>query len=121
VDILDARILNIELHFSVVADTLANKHDALRECVIGLQSEFVNHFDVGEPLFLGRVYSALKKINSVADVIDVSVVQKNGGRYSDLRFDLSSHTSPDNRYVSVPENVIFEIKFPGEDIKGTIR
>ena len=121
VDILDARILNIELHFSVVADTLVNKHDALRECVAGIQSEFMNHFDVGEPLFLGRVYSALKKLNSVADVIDVSVVQKNGGRYSDLRFDLSSHTSPDNRYVSVPENVIFEIKFPGEDIKGTIR
>ena len=121
VDILDARILNIELHFSVVADTLANKHDALRECVTALQSEFVNHFDVGEPLFLGRVYSVLKKVNSVSDVIDVSVVQKNGGRYSDLRFDLSSHTSPDNRYVSVPENVIFEVKFPGEDIKGTIR
>jgi len=121
VDILDARVLNIELNFSVVADTLANKHDALRECVRALQREFANHFDVGEPLQLSKAYAALKRLNSVSDVIDIWVTQKNGGRYSDLRFDLNSNTSPDNRYISVPENVIFELKFPGEDIKGTIK
>jgi len=89
--------------------------------VRALQREFANHFDVGEPLQLSKAYAALKRLNSVSDVIDIWVTQKNGGRYSDLRFDLNSNTSPDNRYISVPENVIFELKFPGEDIKGTIK
>ena len=121
VDILDARILNFELHFSAVADVAANKHDVLNECIGALQGEFRNHFDVGEPLYFSRVYKALKRVPKLSDVIDVWVEQKSGGRYSDLSFDLGAHISPDNRYVSVPENVILELKFTGEDIKGTIK
>jgi hypothetical protein len=121
VDILDARILNFELHFSVIADVAANKHDVLNECIGAIRAEFRNHFDVGEPLYFSRVYNALKRVTKLSDVVDVWVEQKSGGRYSDLRFDLGAHISPDNRYISVPENVIMELKFTGEDIKGTIK
>ena len=121
VDILDAKILNIEIQFDVVADATANKHEALDEAIRAVQFEFKNHFDVGEPLYLTRVYSALKRVSKISDVIDVRVAQKSGGRYSDMRLDLDSYISPDNRFLSVPENVILEIKFSGEDIKGTVK
>jgi len=121
VDILDARVLNLEIHFDAIAYPSANKHDALNESVAALRKEFQNHFDVGEPFYFSRVYSALKRVSKISDVTDVRVEQKSGGRYSDMRLDLDSHISPDRRYLAVPENVILEIKFTGEDIKGTIK
>lgn len=121
VDILDARVLNIEIQFDAIADHAANKHDTLNEAVAALQFEFRNHFDVGEPLYFNRIYNALKRVNKISDVVDVRVEQKHGGRYSDMTLDLDSYISPDNRYLAVPENVILEIKFSGEDIKGTIK
>ena len=52
VDILDARVLNIEIQFDAIADYAANKHDTLNEAVAALQFEFRNHFDVGEPFYI---------------------------------------------------------------------
>ena len=121
VDILDAKVLNLEIHFDAIADSAANKHDVLNEAVAAIRYEFRNHFDVGEPLYFNRVHTALKRVNKISDVVNIRVEQKSGGRYSDLRLDLDSYLSPDNRYLAVPENVILEIKFSGEDIKGTIK
>ena len=72
-------------------------------------------------MYFNRIYNALKRVNKISDVVDVRVEQKHGGRYSDMTLDLDSYISPDNRYLAVPENVILEIKFSGEDIKGTIK
>ena len=55
------------------------------------------------------------------DVTDVKVTCKNGGLYSDIFVDISQITSPDGRYVDVPMNSIFEIKYPDNDIKGSVK
>jgi hypothetical protein len=56
----------------------------------------------------------------VVDVTKVKIVAKNGGIYSDVFVDIEDLMSADGRYVSAPDNVAFEIKFPDTDIKGAV-
>ena len=77
--------------------------------------------DVGEALFVTDIYEALKNVAGVVDVTKVKIFQKSGGVYSDIRFNVNEQMSSDGRYVKAPQNVIFEVKFPNDDIKGVIR
>ena len=54
------------------------------------------------------------------DVSKVKVFQKAGGLYSDIRFDIGKSMSAEGRYINIPENVIMEIKFLEDDIKGVV-
>jgi hypothetical protein len=60
-------------------------------------------------------------VDGISDTVSVKVVQKKGQLYSDIRFDIKEQTSADGRYISVPENLILEIKYPKLDIKGTVK
>ena len=51
----------------------------------------------------------------------IKIVNKNGGLYSDIFVDIQSITSPDGRYINIPINSIFEIKYPDNDIKGSVK
>ena len=75
---------------------------------------------IGEPLYITDMYSALNKVKGVVDAKRVEVKRKLGSRYSTVRFNIDEATSADGRYISVPKNVIMEIKFPDTDIKGAV-
>jgi hypothetical protein len=66
------------------------------------------------------VYNSLKKVDGLIDVVEVKILLKNGGLYSDVFFDIDNNTSVDGRYINVPLNTIMELKYPNDDIKGTI-
>ena len=57
----------------------------------------------------------------IIDVENVEIVNITDVGYSDISFDVPTNTSANGRYVIAPKNVIFEIKFPALDIKGTIK
>ena len=44
-----------------------------------------------------------------------------GGSYSDTTYNFDENMSSDGRYLSVPDNVCLEMKFPESDIKGAVR
>jgi hypothetical protein len=48
------------------------------------------------------------------------VSAKVGGVYSDSTLNLDKLLTYDGKYVRTPKNVIYEVKFPIIDIKGTI-
>ena len=45
---------------------------------------------------------------------------KNGAPYSDVFVDVEQLMSPDGRYITAPDNVAFEIRFPSADIVGAV-
>jgi hypothetical protein len=120
VDILDAKIVNIGLDFVVVGAADVPKYDTLQRCQAALQKLYERKLEIGEKFYISDIYTKLNRVEGVVDVSKVSVFQKTGGRYSDIRFDLEKSMSADGRYINVPENVVMEIKFPTEDIKGVI-
>ena len=76
---------------------------------------------IGERFYLTDVYTELNKVRGVVDTAKVSLISKTGGNYSSSSLNITQYMSLDGRYLSVPDNVILEIKYPKIDIKGTVR
>ena len=120
-DILDAKIVNIGINFVIVGDASANKFALLASAVGALTVFYNKKMEIGEPFYITDIYNQLNKIDGVVDTVSVKLFQKEGGDYSPTQFDLDAQISADGRYVSVPQNVIMEIKYPSADIKGSVK
>jgi hypothetical protein len=120
VDILDAKILNLEINFSILSSLSFDKFDVLQSA----QAELVDFFsilpEIGEPFYITDVFTAMKDVIGVVDVIDVRIKTKTGGSYSNFVYDVDRNTSADGRRISIPENCIWEVKFKDTDIRGEI-
>lgn len=121
IDILDAKIVNLSVEFTAIAEIEANKYDVLTEAIEELSNLYNTKFDIGQPFSITEVFSRLNKIDGIADVSRVNVKNLTGLNYSSQVFDISDNLSDDGRFIKAPDNVIFEIKFPDVDVKGTIR
>ena len=121
VDILDGNIVNVGVDFQVVIDKTANKFDILDTATTKLVNLFKILPDIGESLGLSSIYSTLNNIAGVVDTVDVTIVNKVGGLYSDINYDIQGALSADGRFVEFPEDFIWEIKIPLSDIRGSIR
>jgi len=120
IDILDARVVNFCIDFSVIADLEANKYNVMTDCKNAIMSEFMRVREIGEPLFYSDIMKLLKDVKGVLDVVRVKIYNKSGGLYSNINYDMDRHLSSDGRYVNCPDNVVFELKFPNTDIKGVV-
>jgi hypothetical protein len=121
IDILDAKIINIGINFTLIGNLEANKFDVLSEAISELESFYNRKFEIGQPFYVSDIYSRLNKLDSVIDVTKVEIVQKLGTNYSNEPVNILDLYSADGSYIDCPKNAIFEIKFPDIDIKGTIK
>ena len=120
VDILNAKIINLSLHFTVVADVDRNKFDVLAACIERLAEFFNTKFDIGEPLFFNDVFRELKDVDGVLDVSEVFCKSLSGGDYASSQFSIADNLSVDGRSLLQQEDQVFEIKFFDRDIIGTV-
>jgi len=121
VDILDTRIINLQIEFSVVSYANVNKFDVINECVTTLSNFFSDYtYDIGEPFKITDVYKVLNNVPSVVDTKMVTVTQKLGNNYSNFDVAYNDLISDDARYLIAPKDAIFEIKFPSADIIGEV-
>jgi len=120
-DILDARIQNVKIFFTVAAYASVNKHDVLESCLNALSSFYANReFDIGEELRISDVYKVLNNLPGVLDTKDVTVEPVSGQNYSDFSLPFHQLISPDGRSLRAPSNVVFEVKYPLTDIDGEV-
>ena len=120
-DIMDAKIINLSINFTIVTKAGYDKFRVLDQCLRVMRDRFSKHYDIAEPFSYTEVYSTLNRIEGVADTVDVTVRNQNGGAYSTTGLNINKSTTPDGRYISCPLNCIFEIKFPITDIKGGVK
>jgi len=121
IDILDARILNLEIEFSVLGDVDVNRYDIMTRCKQSISRAMSRVPDVGDPFYITDIRDILKSTVGVTDVIDVLIRQKTGAGYASLNFDVDANTSADGRYISLEEDMIWEIKNLAADIKGVVK
>ena len=121
VDILDAKIINIGIEFEVVSSEEVNRYEVLDNTIQALVNRFGRTMYIGERFYITDVFTELNKVRGVVDTVNVKLVNKSGGSYSQSTFNIDKYLSLDGRYLSVPDNVILEIKFPTVDIKGAVK
>ena len=120
VDIMDARVINLSIKFSAVGTNEYSKYDIYETAKAELIEMASRVPDIGEPFFITEAYKVLRRVPGILDVTDVIVQQLTGENYSNLSYNISAATSQDGRFIKMPKNVIYEIKFPESDISGVI-
>ena len=124
IDILDAKVVNLCIDFVAVGSMDKSKFEVLETAKQTLIERFKRIPDIGEPFFITDVHKELRKVEGIVDVTDVSITRKSGTNdersYSSTSFDLDRAISADGRYIEMPTNVLYEVKFPRFDINGVI-
>jgi len=121
IDILDPFVVNLGIDFIVKPQSGADKYDVLNRCINALAAKYNQGYFIGESFYISDVYEELKKVKGVLDVLKVKLTNKVGGSYADTILEINDNLSPDGSYLLVPNNVILEIKFPSQDIRGKVR
>jgi hypothetical protein len=121
IDILDARVVNLGVDFSILSQPESNKGEVLQRCLDALQEYFDLTPEIGEPFHIAKLYNILNNVEGVIDTDKIDIFQITGESYSDTFFNVKQNISPDGRYVIIPKNVIYEIKYMNEDIRGIVK
>jgi len=121
VDILDAQIVNFAVEYEVLMNMNSNRFTVINKCTSRLAALFAEAYDIGEPISISDVYTALNKVEGVVDTTSVQIVLKSGGLYSASNYNFDAALSPDGRRVLAAPNVVFELKYPNLDIRGSVK
>ena len=125
IDILDPKIFNVAVEFVAVVNYDQDKFEALNVAINEIQKMFAEKYDIGQPIYITKIYDVLNNLEEIVDVTDVKFTNKTGTSgnaiYSNSSISIKNYTSADGRILYAPENGIYELKYSDLDIKGTIR
>ena len=120
IDVFDARIINIGFNYSYTVESGYSKTQvaaAVSQAVRNLLSEKQY---IGEPIYITKLYQTINRVQGVVDTLQVKAIMKQTANYSNLGLEVDDILSKDGTYLNCPKNCVFEIKFPNEDLKGTV-
>jgi len=120
VDILDAKVVNLAIRFSAIVTNNESKSVVFSRIQSRMNKYFSEKLDIGESFSITDLYSLINRTQGVIDAIFVEVFQQTGPGYATTKFNVKNNTTPDGRMIIAPKNVVFEVKFPQRDIKGTL-
>lgn len=122
IDILDARVINLKITFSVVIDPSENRELVLRNCLINVKQYFdIKNFDIDQPLIISDVQNIIYNSKGVISLVSLNITNINGTvdnrGYSDQVYDLTANTY--RGIIFGPPGSIFEVRYKDYDIVGT--
>ena len=121
IDILDPKIINIKINFVAVVDYSEDKFEALTIALTEVQNIFKEKLDIGQPIYITKIYDKLNNLDEIVDVTSVKITNESGGLYSGETLNIDQYISADGRILYAPDDAIYELKYPNKDIKGTIK
>jgi hypothetical protein len=121
VDILDAKIINYGINFEIVPDLEVNRYELLDRCINTLVERLAVKNNIGQAIDIAEVYKILNDVPGVVDTSYVELVNKAGGIYSGLYYDIDANLSDDGRFLLMPADTVAEILVPDSDITGVVR
>ena len=122
VDIFSAKIVNVKIDFVAVAEDGYDKASVLARIKRDLTRYLrQNPNQIGDPIHVTKLVNVINETEGVADVIRIFLERKTGVDYSSTVYNLNANYSSDGRKIFIPKNVIWEVKFPNQDINGEVR
>ena len=70
--------------------------------------------------YITKLYQTINRVQGVVDTLKVTPLIKQTANYSNLGLEIDEILSKDGTFLKCPKNCVFEIKFPNQDLKGTI-
>ena len=123
IDVLDARIVNLQLFFELIVDPALNATLVMQAALLKLKDKLdIKNFHIDQPIVIAELQRAVQGIAGVISAGSMRFVNivgnVNNRVYSDSTFDVVGGTR--NGVLYPPPGAIFEVKFPENDIIGRI-
>ena len=111
VDILDGRIVNFGVRFSFVSNRAYNNVEAI-SAAIEVTEDYFNRrkYNFGESINVSELIRILNDTEQVTDILKMEFYSLTGGSFSDVEYDFIRNTTSDGRFITIPEDYVFEIK-----------
>ena len=122
INIKDAFIINIGCEFEIISRPDVNNNVVLENCIFALKTFFkIDRFQINSPIMLRDIQVLLDNIDGVQSVKSVKITNKVGENigYSQYAYDIEGATQNQIIYPSL-DPMVFEVKFPNQDIKGRV-
>jgi hypothetical protein len=122
IKIKDAFVINIGIDFEITVLPQYNNNLVLANCIAALKDYFnIDKWQINEPILLRDLYILLDNIEGVQTVKNINTSNKTGlnSGYSSYSYDLIGATRNNVIYPSL-DPMIFEVKYPDNDIKGRV-
>lgn len=122
IDILDTRIIDFRIKFSIFVNPNSNKSSTL-QAVISRLGDLLNisKFQIDQPILLSDIQNVIINTPGVLTLVDLKIENLIGnvaGRnYSTVSHNISQYTK--RGVVYGPPGSIFELRYPQQDIIGT--
>jgi len=113
-------VVNLEIKFSAIGSNRESRSEIFARIDARMRQYLAEKLDIGESFSITDLYSLINGTQGVIDATYVQVYQKTGAGYATTKFNVKNNTTPDGRMIIAPRNVVFEVKYPGRDIKGTL-
>jgi len=120
IDIFDCKVINIGFTYTIIADPEFDKYSVISEANSKLNALVLEKMFIGEPFYISKIYNTLNKLDGVIDVKRVRCSINSGSPYSAIDISSDELYSDDGTYLKTPKNAVLEVKFPNNDIKGTV-
>lgn len=121
IDILNGRIINIGVEYSIVVEPGFNKTKVKIDTLKKVKEYFeIDKWQLNQPIVIDDIRFLIKQTEGVLSISELKFVNKNnitnGVSYSEEVFSVERNTR--NQIIFAPQNSIFEVRYPnGPDIK----
>jgi hypothetical protein len=122
IDVLDAKIINFGVKYSVYVSENANKVQVIQDINSRLATVMNRkYFNIDQPIIVDDIVNVIINTNFVISILDLQVFPRFGTiedrQYSSATFDFEQ--SKTKGLIQPNRGSIFELKHPGFDIIGT--
>ena len=120
IDLLDGKVINIGIEYSIVVEPGLNKTQVKLETLLKVKDYFkINLWQLNQPIFIDRIKCLIEETPGVISIPEFSIVNnsniKNGLAYSSEVYDIKGNTR--KNIIFCKPSSIFELKYPNTDIK----
>ena len=124
IDIVDARIVNIGVEYSITIDANESVDVTLQTVNAKLIDYFdIRNFQIDMPIIVSEIQNIIQNTRGVVSLLDFDIKGKLNSeglnKYSETKFEALRYTNRGILYP--PPGGIFEVKYPNDDIKGRVK
>ena len=122
IDIVDARVINIGVKYSIVVDGVSNKELTIQRVNSSLKNYLkIENFQIDQPIIISDLTNLILNTQGVISQASIEITNMVGSiktrTYGDQAFNVSSYTT--RGIVLPPPGSIFEVRYPDDDIAGS--
>ncbi|MAG25250.1 hypothetical protein CMI47_06690 [Candidatus Pacearchaeota archaeon] len=122
IDIVDARVLNVAVKYSIIVDSISNKELTIQKVNSELKRYLkIENFQIEQPLIISDLINIILNTPGVMSHVSVDIIGMSGNisnrEYSNETFNIISNLK--KGVLMVPPGSIIEVKYPDDDIIGS--